>query len=172
MSTFSARPPAIKCCAVSSAYTKPEHAADRSKQKAFFAPICPCTTHDMEGKKKSGVAVVPIIISISSGGTCADSSARSAAIMPIFQVGISLILRSFIPVWLIIHSSEVSTIWLRASLSSICSGRYEPTPTIFALRDITPCKFNFCVIYLKYFDNQTKMKHSILAQKCQVIFVK
>ena len=74
-----ASPERIYASAVCKAYTKPEHAAFRSKQVAFTAPILSCTIQDMLGVARSGDNVANKIRSISFGSIPAFSIAANAA---------------------------------------------------------------------------------------------
>src|SRR5258706_1446332 len=87
----------------------------------------------------SGVMVATTIKSISSALTRAGSIERKAAGAPGSEVNSSLaaIWRSLIPVRVVIHSSEVLTIFSRSALVSTRSGTYEPTP---AMEQVRPLK--------------------------------
>ena len=118
-----------KRLAVSSAYTKPEQAAFRSKAAAFGAPISCWITLAILGVRKSEVTVHEMTSPISSGDIPAASIARSEACFPMYHVGSQpAIGRSVMPVLVLIHSSLVSTKRVKSSFVNICSGTYLPIP--------------------------------------------
>src|SRR5258706_12409348 len=66
--TFLCAPEPTNCAPTVSAYANPEHAAERSKPQAFFAPMRSCTRQAVAGKSMSGVTLATMIMSISAGG--------------------------------------------------------------------------------------------------------
>src|ERR1022692_2755134 len=120
---------------------KPEHAASRSKAAAFFAPILCCTRQAVLGKGMSGVTVAMMIKLIWSAVTPAIFIARCAALAAMSDVNSSwaAIRRSLMPVRVVIHSSEVSTIFSRSALVRIFSGTYAPTPVMEQERTWRSC---------------------------------
>src|SRR5439155_18289941 len=84
----------------------------------------------------SGVAVAPIMRSISLGDILACSIAFSAALAAISLVfsSFAAIRRSLMPVRVVIQSSLVSTMRDRASLVRVFSGTYLPVPMIETVR--------------------------------------
>src|ERR1051325_3606489 len=86
----------------------------------------------------SGVAVATIIRFTSSGLTFDCSSALSAAFVAMSLVvsSFAAMRRSLIPVRVVIHSSEVSTIRMRSSFVSRFSGANLPVPTIETVRRV------------------------------------
>jgi hypothetical protein len=123
-STVSAVWAMMKCWPISSAKRKPEQAASMSNAAAWLAPILRCTTQAVEGKGMSGVIVATMIKSICSGVTRARAMATSAALAARSEVCscLAAMRRSLMPVRLVIHSSDVSTIFLNCSLVSTRSG--------------------------------------------------
>src|SRR5205814_4355013 len=130
----------MNCCAISIPKRKPAQAAETSRQAAFFAPIFFCTKQAVAGNSMSGVAVATKIRSTSSGLTFACSSACNAAFAAIALVSSSLeaMRRSLMPVRVVIHSSEVSTIRDRSALVRRFSGTQLPVPTIETVRRALP----------------------------------
>src|SRR6266446_2857826 len=55
--TLRCAPEPTNCAPTVSAYAKPEHAAERSKPQAFFAPRRSCTRHAVAGNSMSGVTL-------------------------------------------------------------------------------------------------------------------
>ena len=86
----------------------------------------------VEGKVRSPVTVPTMIWSSSVAFTPAASSARLAASEARADAGVfgSAIRRSLIPVRVVIHSSEVSTIFSRSWFVRTRSGVNEPVPTM------------------------------------------
>src|SRR5262249_2484763 len=89
----------------------------------------------------SGVIVATTIKSICSAVTPAASIARKAARAPKSEVNSSLdaMWRSLIPVRVVIHSSDVFTIFSRSALVKTREGTYDPTP---AMEQVRPWKLN------------------------------
>ena len=84
---------------------------------------------------RSGDEVATTSVSISSGATCAASSAFRAAIVAISEVGTagSATWRCRMPVRSTIHASSVSTSFSSSALVTIRGGAWEPVPRIFTL---------------------------------------
>jgi len=102
---------------------KPVQPAEISKLVTSFNFNSPCTRLAVEGVKKSGVTVAIITKSISSGLIPACLMALVAAFTAIWLVFSPVeILLSEIPVLVVIHWSEVSTIFSNSVLRKIFSG--------------------------------------------------
>ena len=84
----------------------------------------------------SGVMVATMIRSICSGVTSPFFVARNAAWAPMCEVYsfAAAIRRWRMPVRLVIHSSDVSTIFSKSALVRIFSGTYDPTEVIEQVR--------------------------------------
>src|SRR5216684_6146155 len=132
--TFLCVPAPTNCAPTVSAYENPEHAADRSKPHAFFAPIRHCTRQAVAGKNMSGVTLATIIISISEGSVfvCASNAFAASVAKCDEAMPFSTMCRSRIPVRVRIHSSLVSTIFSKSALVITLGGTYPATPVIFA----------------------------------------
>ena len=124
-------PDCMKFFAVTRPYKNPVQAAFISKQAAFFAPIFDWTKHAVEGSGISGVTVATMRSSTSSGFNFASSSAFMAASAARALEGVPgfAILRFFMPVRVVIHSSDVSTIFSSSSFVRTCFGTYMPKPS-------------------------------------------
>jgi len=96
----------------SRAWMKPLHTAITSKAPAFTAPSLCWTMAAVLLMCTSGLLVARTIMSRSSGSTPASLSADAAALTArsLVQSSSSAILRSLMPVFVVIHSSLVSTI--------------------------------------------------------------
>ena len=126
---------------------KPLQVAAKSKAKALTAPRLVCTKQAVEGKTISGVIVATIITSISFGLRFASARAffaASVAKRPWFHCP-SVMCLVFMPVRVVIHSSVVSTIFVRSSLVRIFFGANEPEPAMTA-RNAGLMLFNFPVL--------------------------
>ena len=90
----------------------------------------------MDGKNISGVAVATIIVPTSLALICASFNAFFAATIDISEVAVfsSTKRRSLIPVRVVIHSSDVSTIFSKSALVTTLSGTYMPIPAIYDFR--------------------------------------
>ena len=97
--------------------------------------------HAVEGISVSGVTVVQMMRSISSREMPETAMAFSAALLPIFHVGIFIAqCLVFIPVRVVIHSSFVSMNDVKSLFSMTVSGTYEAMPEIFIpCNKISPC---------------------------------
>ena len=97
---------------------KPLHTAITSKAPAFTAPSLCWTIAAVLLMGTSGLLVASTTRSRSSGSTPASFSAGAAAFTAksLVQSLSSAILRSLMPVFVVIHSSLVSTIWAQSSL--------------------------------------------------------
>src|SRR6185369_3942607 len=94
----------------------------------------------VEGKGKSGVTVLSMIRSISSGRTPAMAKARraaSAAKVDVYSPS-AAIRRSLIPVLVVIHSSLVSTNCSISALVRIFAGKADPVPVILTFTIESP----------------------------------
>ena len=100
----------------------PVQAADMSKATAPLFSIFDWTLQAVDGKKASGVAVATTIRSISSGVAFPSRALRAASAAMSEVVSPSLIRLSFIPVLVVIHWSEVSTIFSRSKFVRALSG--------------------------------------------------
>ncbi|OPY05938.1 MAG: hypothetical protein A4E61_00129 [Syntrophorhabdus sp. PtaB.Bin184] len=111
---------------------KPEHAAVTSKETAFVQPSFASSQFDPAGQWVSGVMVARTIRSMSEAVTPATSIALSQATLHRSDVvwSFSAILRSLIPVRVNIHSSDVSRNFSISKFVMMCSGTYEPVPTM------------------------------------------
>src|ERR1022692_3535983 len=89
----------------------------------------------------SGVILATMIRSICAAITPAISIARRAALAARSEVNsfAAAMRRSLMPVRVVIHSSEVSTIFSRSALVRIFSGTYEPTPVMEQERTWRSC---------------------------------
>src|SRR5260370_9274490 len=132
--TFLCVPAPTNCAPTVSAYEKPEHAADRSKPHAFFAPIRHCTRQAVAGKNMSGVTLATIIISISAASVFDCASNAFAASVAKFDEAMPCctMWRSRMPVRVRIHSSLVSTIFSKSALVITLGGTWPLTPVILA----------------------------------------
>ena len=131
----------MNCAAVTSPNTNPEQAAVMSKATAPVAPNWAWILQAVPNKS-SGVEVARTIKSISAGVIPAIAIAFFAACKAIaLKDSDGAASRRFpIPVRLLIHSSEVSTSWLKTWFSKTVSGVAEPLPVI-----TTP---DFCTMLL------------------------
>jgi len=115
--------------ATCSAYTKPEQAAEMSKQgMSRRRPSLACSRQAVEGKGTSGVIVATMSRSTSAGVRPARARAWADAFAPRSE-GFSpgpAIRRSAMPERVLIHSSDVSTIRESSALVSVREG--TPTP--------------------------------------------
>src|SRR6266550_6828264 len=89
----------------------------------------------------SGVMVATMIRSICSGVMPPFFAARNAAWAPMWEVNSlgAAMRRCRMPVRLVIHSSDVSTIFSRSALVRILSGTYDPREVIEQVRPRNPC---------------------------------
>ena len=89
----------------------------------------------------SGVMVATMIRSICDGEMRPLAMARSAALAAMSEVYsvAAAMRRCLMPVRVVIHSSEVSTIFSRSELVSTFSGTYEPTEVMEQVRPRKPC---------------------------------
>src|SRR5437773_694710 len=115
---------------------KPEQPAARSKAAASRAPRLSWMMQAVAGIGMSGVTVAQITRSTSRPGMPAAARASSAARVAKLDMYscFSAMRRSEIPVRVVIHSFEVSTILSRSVLVSTLAGREEPVPRITARR--------------------------------------
>src|SRR6059036_3189859 len=115
---------------------KPEQPAARSKAAASRALRLSWMMQAVAGIGMSGVTVAQMIRSRSPPWMSAALSASSAALVAKSDIGSSWAAtrRSRMPVRVVIHSSEVSTILSRSALVRIRLGRAEPVPRITARR--------------------------------------
>src|SRR6267378_1235199 len=92
--------------------------------------------HAVEGNGRSPVTVPTMIWSSFSPWMPASRTARRAASVASAEAGVSgsEIRRSLIPVRVVIHSSEVSTIFSKSLFVRTRSGVQEPTPTMWTSR--------------------------------------
>ena len=124
--TLRYRPLSIRVAPVVSAYRNPEQAARISNPHAFFAPSLWQAILAVEGNIISGVTVATMRQSISSAVMPRFSSTIFTAGTTISEVARPSpfrILRSSMPVRVLIHSSLVSTSFSRSALVSLSGGR-------------------------------------------------
>ena len=107
-----------------------------------------CTMPASPGEMVSALMVAPMIRSSSSGFTPLSSRAARAAATPM-SVLVSVVhtRRSFTPTRLVIHSSEVSTMWERSSLVSTFRGRKLPVPKMRKLISVLSCAPGFSAVF-------------------------
>ena len=108
------------------------HAELISIAAAFFAPILSATNDAVLGQRLSLVRLPSRIKSSSNGSKSAAASAFFAATRAMSEKLQWQTRRSFIPVLVVIHSSEVSRNVAKSSLLSMAGGTHFPQPVISA----------------------------------------